>query len=333
MSDAQDNLASPDGHRDLSIRNTDEWPTVWSASMRGVGFGKCGDPDVGPSVGVLSVTPMLDELDWKHTIDPMHYHGSDQFRIVLDGEWVLARRPFGPGEFVFQEAGRVYQESPGQAERTCVLSSMGDRRGEPGTIKNDKDKRSLTAFMESRGLVAPGLLTEGGQYPHPAGPKGIPAVATTIGGCERGYLWSSFADTTKWWKTSSGQSLFAGVWGEPVAGPVVYMIKAGSDQIVVPPSTFATERFLAVMGGSCEIGSSKFETGYVRFQPADSHMDAVLSGDRGLEAVLILADRRAVATVTVPKDELASQWKDDLASMLSELELAPTLRRASDRAQ
>ena len=161
---------------DVSFARPEQWaPLPWK-SLRGTGF-LMGDATSGPEVDVVAFQAHADEvLDWTHTIDPMHYHGTDQYRLQVDGTWVTARTPLEPGGFCFQEAGRVYQEHPGESGRSWMILIYADRRGQPATLTLESDR---AAILGAGVTDIAGAKLARDYYPHPAGPKGTPAIASS----------------------------------------------------------------------------------------------------------------------------------------------------------
>src|SRR5271154_2235842 len=143
-------------HLDFSFRNRDVWPVLSpQGSLRSVTF-ELGDPVSGPSIQLGLITHVAEEvLDWKHSIDPVHHHGSDQFRVTIDGEWNVANKPTPAGNFTFQESGWVYQEHPGTGGSAWILLMVADRRGLPAVLKFDRDRETIFQAGEEYG-VPPG---------------------------------------------------------------------------------------------------------------------------------------------------------------------------------
>jgi hypothetical protein len=290
-------------HLDLSFHRRDDWPKLPWESIRGVGM-KIGDPRVGPSISLACVTPMESEpLDWEHTIDPMHFHGTDQFRLLLRGGWVTTRHPFAESEFGFQDSGWVYQEHP-EGEQSWLVLAYGDRRGEAATLTLAQDRAALLSDGADNIAGAP-VANDGREYPHPAGPKGLARIATTSGATERGHLWGSFADCATWPTVGTSQ-VFAGLWGDETAGPMVALVRAAAGTVAVPACSYHTEVLVAVSGGSCQIGTSTYGAGDLRVQREGSAMETIIAGPDGVEVTLLLGDRRAAADAVSPGD--GSAW-------------------------
>jgi hypothetical protein len=301
-------------HLDLTYRDRDAWPSLTPAgSLKSFAF-DIGDPVAGPTVLLGLVTKVEGEdLDWRHSVDPVHHHGTDQFRVIMGGEWMLAGKPMAAGAYGFQEAGWVYQEHPIHGGPVWTLTMMADRRGARATLKLEKD---LTTVIEGGELgAAYGAPVESEPYPHPAGDKGLAAVATTLGPCERGYLSGRLADLGA---NDTPQAVTA-VLGDEKAGPVVHVLKAAPNETVAPACIYPTELVLSVVAGSCRVGATEYQAGDIRVQGADARMDAVVAGPDGVQAVLVVADRRASPSV----DGAAPDWMNEARGVLRGLEPVP----------
>src|SRR3546814_13689682 len=126
-------LSMEGDHLDISYNRPEEWPKLTpSGSIRAFIF-NVGDAVVGPCFQLGLIRPVEGEtLDWRHSIDPLHHHGSDQFRVILTDSWNLAGRRLQAGDFAFQASGIVYQEHPGPGGAGTTMLIMGDRRGKIG---------------------------------------------------------------------------------------------------------------------------------------------------------------------------------------------------------
>jgi len=280
MFDGQGALALDGDHLDISYRAHDTWPSMTPAgSIKNYTFG-IGDPQAGPLVQLGLVTSLPEEpLDWRHVVDPPHFHGSDQFRVLAGGKWNVGGKPLHMGDFMFQESGRVYREHPASADPAWIVLVIGDRRGALPTIMADADKETLIDGGANF------RAADAANYAHPAGPKGIPAVETSVGGCARGYLQGSFAELR------SGAAL-DGTFGDRQAGPSIQLIHAIAGETVRPASVCGTEQFLVVTGGSLTIGSDEYLPGDMRVQRADVPMPVLMAGAEGCQLTIVVADRR-----------------------------------------
>ena len=114
-----------------------------AGSIKNYTFG-IGDSEAGPLVQLGLVTSLAEEpLDWRHVVDPPHFHGSDQFRVLAGGEWNVGGKPLYTGEFMFQEAGKVYREHPASDDPAWIVLVIGDRRGALPTIMAEADKADV----------------------------------------------------------------------------------------------------------------------------------------------------------------------------------------------
>ena len=280
-----------DDHLDLSFDRPEEWPPSELKSLRGGRF-RIGDAEAGPVVTFVRASKVAGEyLDWKHEIDPLHFHGTDQFRLLLGGRWTTAREPYRPGSFGFQESGRVYQEHPGDDHRACLLLVYGDRRGEPATITLAVDRDVIEARGATEIVGAP--VAGAGDYAHPAGRKGVAAVRTTAGPAPGGHFVSSFAASAGWSEVAEGVEGFGGAWGDEAVGPLVCILRASPNKSVIPAMSWATEIMLVTGRGSCQVGGDDYHSGEFRVQKSDTEVGAVVAGPDGFEGVLLVADRRA----------------------------------------
>jgi hypothetical protein len=303
-------------HVDFSFRQRDGWPPLQWKSLEGLGF-RMGDADVGPTVNVAAFTFHGDEiLDWEHTVDPMHFHGTDQFRLEVDGSWITNGHPLESGSYGYQASGRVYQEHPGELGRSWLVLVYGDKRGQGATFTLARDREALGVEAIAGQPVATA------NYPHPAGPKGTVAIVTSTGVLERGYLWGSFAERDTWPAVRTGVTTTAGVFGDAEAGPLALLLSAAADQIVAPACTYDTEAFLVVSRGSCRIDDVNYEPGDMRVQCAGEPLGAIVAGPDGVDLLLMFGDRRGARTAVTNDDE-GTAWMSHLRDVSRELEPSP----------
>src|SRR3546814_6907980 len=88
MFEGRGRLALEGDHLDISYRRPDTWPNMTPGGSIKAHTFNLGDPEAGPNIqlGIMS-TVDGERLDWPHSIDPPHHHGSDQFRVISQGEW------------------------------------------------------------------------------------------------------------------------------------------------------------------------------------------------------------------------------------------------------
>jgi len=286
-------------HLDISFRRTEEHWVIMTpkGSIRFTNF-EIGDPVSGPNILLGSHETRIGEVVEWCKADPLHCHGSDHFRATANGDEAagyyligngLKIDKFPGGSFSFQEAGVIYREIPGQNSNIWLLHVVADRRGNPPIIPWESDRKTL--FFSGNPNDRP--LPEGAAYPDPLGLKGIPAVKTSLGPVDPdGYVNGSFSDLARRKTAGSPHIVEQGFIGDRATGPVVLLLKSDPGSLVSPPSRCGTERLLFVVKGSCRIGDADYRPGDVRIQRMDVLMPEMRVGDKGLEAVIIVADRR-----------------------------------------
>lgn len=280
MFDGQGMLDLEGDHLDISFRSDDSWPAMTPAgSIKNYTFG-IGDPTADPLVQLGLVTSRAEEpLDWRHVVDPPHFHGTDQFRILVAGTWVVGGRRLRAGDFLFQEAGKVYREHPASEDPAWIVLVIGDRRGALPTIISDADKETVIDGGENFRPADPA------SYAHPAGPRGVPSINTNRGPCTRGYLHGSVCGLDE-------ATPLTGTFGDSERGPSVELVHAAPGQRIRRESVCGTEQFLVVTRGSANIASATYTPGDMRVQHAGEPMPAIIAGSGGCEITIAVADRR-----------------------------------------
>lgn len=308
-------------HLDISYNDPDRWPKLNpSGSIRAFIF-HAGDVEKGPCFQLGLIRPVEGEtLDWRHGIDPLHHHGSDQFRAIVTDGWNLAGRRLQAGDYAFQEAGIVYQEHPGPDGAGATLLVMADRRGNQATIARKRDEEAMFEYEDVYGAPR-----DGTPYPHPAGDRGIAAVNTTAGRCENGYLRGRTADLE-----SGPAGALTGVLGDAEAGPSVHVLRADPGETIVPAATWPTETVLLTLAGSVDVGGCAYPAGTLRVQRGDAPMEAITAGADGAELVFVVADRRA-SVVFAEKPASVPAWLATADALLASLEPVAGGLRAAQR--
>ncbi|HET9666070.1 MAG TPA: hypothetical protein VFP09_04920, partial [Desertimonas sp.] len=282
------------GVADVSYRSQ-QWPqTEFNGHTAATALMSIGDPESGPYMGLSVVTPD-DEDSWTRT----HSHRTDQFRVNMRGTCrAVGRHVLRPGEFAFQESGMLYREGiGGRDDDVWSFLALGDRRGAQGRVPRgdngnpkgfDIPEEARKAFEEAAASM-------------PGGVKGIPRVVTTLGSCRQGYLAGSFADAGAdgqgWRALTPGVDAAAGAWGDEASGPVVLLLHAAPRSVALPRLATGTESVFLVVGGSCVVGEAELSTGDLRVTAPDVPLNTVMAGDDGLDAVFLVADRRALPAV------------------------------------
>lgn len=297
MFDGYGVLAMSGDHLDISYRDADPWPDMTpQGSIKSFTFA-LGDEERGPVIQMGLITRLDSEpLDWAHVVDPPHYHGTDQFRVVSAGRWSLADKTLEAGSFAFQESGLRYREHPEGDDPAWIFLALGDRRGTKPTILRDADREQLinTGSANDRPLGGDEI------YPHPAGPKGIAAIDTSLGKCQRGYLVARFDQLP----VERGVASARGTFGDADVGPVTHMIRARGVEQLLPAAVCDTERLVLITSGSCRIGDRSYRAGDIRIQRGGTVMPEWQSGEDGVAATLLVADRRAPLSAFEPGQSL-----------------------------
>lgn len=280
-----------------------------------------GDPACGPMLTIFAVGGAPE--DYKTYT---HYHGSDQFRVILRGvEQSVNRLTFGPGEFAFQEAGMTYKEGLGGKEDVWSFLVVGDRRGAAAQMplgdnsSHPVDPSKMTTEEIEAATKGFALFVEMAKT-NPGGPKGIPSVATSLGECHGGFLRGSFNSSEGCEEFGPGVEAILGLWGDRTGGPAELLIKGQAGCVLVPSLTAATETVSLVVGGACRIGASNYGPGDMRFQAAGARQDAIVAGPAGARIVFLIADRRALPVVD-GEDTAAALWGRNLEVAVSNLAL------------
>jgi hypothetical protein len=305
-------------HLDMSFVKRDGWET------RG-GYGVystphpilLGDPSSGPSIS-LSQHEGTPDASYR---TPSHYHGTDQFRIVLKGsvERSVNQHNLKDRQFVFQDAGIGHTEGFSGNDEVWAVLIPGDRRGQASAaLAGDLDVPKIeNPTEEQKAMIAAfTTLIEMAQQ-NPGGARGIASVSSTFGSPRHGFLHGSFDGEDGWRELGEGIQIAAGMWGDRTSGPIMLMIKAGPGAVTIPGFTAATETMSVVAAGSCRIGDSNYEFGDLRIQAADAHQDALVAGPEGAELLVMIADRRGLPTV----EAADAPWRAGLDDLIAELEV------------
>jgi hypothetical protein len=303
-------------HLDLSFRDTTNWPRVGpDEGLPPSLFMSLGDPVSGPDIQLAIFSPPPNDM----YLDT-HYHGSDQFRAVIQGEIHVQRKYLMASQFGYQISGVPYREGfrAGKGEDLWMFAVHGERRGARSTmLGTDGDFQSI-AFGDDQ-LDRPVASKDDPYWDDvPGGSKGIIGLGTTLGRQVGGFVWGSYGEDKGWRPLIPGVSITAGVLSDRISGPVILTLRSEMGRPAVPRATYGTEVAFSVIRGSCQIGDRKYIAGEVRIQKAGTTMDAIVSGPDGLDAVLMIADRRMLPQ-TEASDPLAERWPALIAALIAEL--------------
>jgi hypothetical protein len=87
----------------------------------------------------------------------------------------------------------------------------------------------------------------------------------------------------------------AGIAGEPTAGPVLVFLDCAAGTEALPVRAIGTEVLVAPVSGSIDVGGTILAQGDVRLEEADVEHAAAVAGPEGVQLVVLVADRRALA--------------------------------------
>jgi hypothetical protein len=312
-------LSLNEGYLNLSFNNREAWSKLIYAEHE-IATPKMiflGDETAGPMLFLNAIGPGIEGVK-----TATHYHGSDQFRLIVRGvEQSVNRLTFHPGEFAFQEAGMPYKEGSGGAEEVWGYLVLGDRRGAAATMPlgdNSTHKVEMTPERIEEMTQSFSLFTEMAKT-NPGGPKGNPSVASTLGHCRNGFLRGSFTELKDARKLSDGVRAAGGLWGDRSSGPAQLIIKAEANNIATPSFTADTEVVMLLVGGSCTIGESHYFPGDLRIQAAGIFQEATVAGPTGAEIIFMIADRRAMPIFAADND-IDTKWGQSFKTIITELE-------------
>lgn len=295
-------LSLDQGHLDISFAERKGWATHEAyGNVETPPTISLGDPKSGPAIS-LSLHPGGPGPGYR---TPTHYHGTDQFRMLLKGraERAISRLKLEARQFAFQEAGMPYREGFSGEEVVWAMLIRGDRRGSAATAPAaDSSERPAEHALA--------MANE-----NPGGPAGIPSVATTFGSCRNGFLLGSLDMRDGWRGLGEGVQVAAGMWGDRATGPLILMIKGEPGATAIPAFTSATETMCVLAAGSCRIGGANYELGDLHIQAADAPQEEVTAGPQGVELMLLVADRRALPKVAAAD----ARWGAGLDNLVADL--------------
>lgn len=298
-------------------------PSGWTHGLEDVEspnqFIALGDPDSGPAL-MFSAMPQFPQDLWFDS----HYHGSDQFRVILNGEFLLQKHRMKEGDFGYQESGRNYREGVTGSPENCWLFNMhGTWRGARATRTRHDGTFDVPDLAPNQLDRWADTLDDPCWWNVPGGSKGIAAQKTSIGPNRAGYVWASFNAPEGWRALDDDLDYTSGMFGLPETGPILYTLKAGPDRVVVPTSVSGTEIACIVVGGSIDVDGRTYKKGDVRIQRAGVALGSIRSGAEGVALIYVIADRRHLPVLS-GDDALSSRWSALLADTVNEL--APDVR-------
>lgn len=301
-------------HLDLSFHDPSSWTRAGEEIDIPNQWFVVGDPESGPTI-MLGAMPAFPADLWFDT----HYHGSDQFRAVIKGEYLLQSHRMAAGDFGYQESGRTYREgvSGSATNGTWLFAMHGTWRGARATRVKSNGTFELPELADNQ-LDRFAELDDPCWEGVPGGPRGIVALETSLETTKAGYAWGSFDDTEGWRAIADGVVAMGGAFGLQETGPILFTVHAAANCVALPAATYGTEIVCALIRGSAQIGDKHYRAGDVRVQKAGVPLDAVVSGPDGLDLVFLVADRRERPHVA-GEDAPSQQWKTEIEAFYTEL--------------
>jgi hypothetical protein len=303
-------------HLDLSYTRSAAWPRVGPADgMPPSLWISVGDPISGPAVqlGICAPAPAALWLD-------THYHGSDQFRAALRGDFQLQRKHMVARDFGYQHSGVPYREGllGGCSEDLWMFAVQGDRRGARATITRADGTFMLGEIGEDQ-LDRPVASPDDVYWTAvPGGARGVSALALAPGRLRGGFAWGTFDDTREWHPLADGVTAAVGVLGDAATGPVIFAVHCEPGGTAIPAGGCGTERIVTIVRGDCTIADQRYALGDLRIQNAGAAMPAVTAGGSGLDCILMVADRRAMPDWTGTDSE-SQRWLVAAGALLEPL--------------
>jgi hypothetical protein len=278
-------------HLDLSFNSTGQW-TDSGWDMRSLSFA-VGDEERGPMVGFFSIpTKPGDEEKFPPII---HMHRSDSFRTIFNGDFYVGRTIYADGEARLQAAGAYYgpeQPGPGVIQNSGTVWSVlvfGDKRG---FKVQPADKKYIKEHEHAEEALAPVFGKLGIRETLPEESGGESHIETNIDlPLKAGHADLGF-DPSASWPLAGVSRVVAVALSNADCGPIVLGIDTPAGETALPAAAWDTEMVLTVIAGSCEIGGASYKSGDVRIQKSGRAQAAVRAGAGGLQAYVVLGDRR-----------------------------------------
>lgn len=300
-----------DDYVDVSFRHPENWPMNLSGTAgTSVVIGREGH---GPNLGLLAVP---DGMDGEPA--PAHGHGSDNFRIALQGALVMGRERYGAGDFRYQDGWKAYPNEISEGPLWLVVI-FADQRGfrrrlakelEPGTPEYDAEI-NIHLYLSQVFQIEADLVD-------PTKTSGPAAQAVTLGPMSNsGKLNGSFSDTSSWRQVSPAARAVVSLFGHPESGPVLLVQATEPYGVAMPRVRFDTEVCRLVIGGSYSIDGEIYERGDMRVQRAGTWSGPVVAGADGLQEFVLLGDRTSARPTLDDNDDV---WPQDLGGVIDDLQ-------------
>lgn len=298
-----------DDYVNVSFRHREAWPMkMGGVAGTSVVIGQQGH---GPNLGLLALEDGVEAEP-----APAHGHGSDNFRIALQGALVMGRERYGAGEFRYTDGWKVYPNELSDGPLWLVVI-LGDQRGfrrrlakelEPGTPEYEAEIDTHLYLSEVFEIEA--------DLVDPTKTSGPAAQAITLGPTSNsGKLNGSFSDTSAWLEVSPVSRAVVSLFGHPATGPVLLVQATEPYGVAMPRAYFDTEVCRLVVAGSYDTAGRIYERGDMRVQRAGTWSGPVVAGPDGLQEFVVLGDR-TLARPTLEEDV----WPHELGGIIAELQ-------------
>lgn len=268
------------GILDVHLGNPSDWfAPPYAKSDTHLGAILLGDEEVGPFAAVYSNPPRTEPTP----MTPGHGHGSDSWRICLQGTMKVGATRYGPGAFRFQQGGLLYgaDDSPWGPGGGYSVVMMGDRRGAGAIPANPNHQPGFAAssakFQKWLGV----------NYSNQTINQG---VATTLGECSNGRRDGNFGQ--EWPELAPGLQVAAGLVGDRESGPIVVLTNALPGRTAFPALTIASDVMHVIVRGSAVQRNDPLAAYDIRLIGENSPADALTAGPDGLWLASVIADRR-----------------------------------------
>lgn len=317
-------------HLDFSYQDSSGWDfTQLGDDMRTLTFA-LGDEERGAMVMLVSITTQPgDEAKFPPII---HMHRSDSFRTFLKGDFYVGRQIYADGLARLQASGTYYgPEQPGpkaiaSSGEIWSLLVFGDKRGHR---VQPADKKYLPMVAAINEVHDPFYRKLGVIRALPDESMGETDIRTNLDlQLRRGYADVDPAHA-EGWPMIGDAAVAVMTLGDTECGPLVLGISAAADVSTVPAAIWDTELLIAVVRGSMEIDGTRYGAGDMRIQAAGATLPAMVAGSDGLQAYVVLGDRRGALPAVATTDAAARRWVEAFAAMLAPMSEAPTVAEAA----
>lgn len=305
------------GFTELSFREPKRWASMSTANTNSRVAGTSlsstaillGDEQTGPALLFLALGPGVTPPD-----APGHAHASDSWRMSLLGNLPMGPDRYDPGEFTFRQGWKPYASdnyAHGPAGGWTALM-FGDRRGM--RVRHVKHEGPDITPMDR--MLAEWLGVEGDLVSvDPDDAPGASSMATTLDGQRRGArLNGSFNDTSHW-RSFEGVDAVLGAIGDRETGPLVLLCKVQPGYRPLGGATIGSDVFRLVGRGSYTLDGREYVAGDMRVQTAGTPLGELIAGPDGVDEVVVIADRRSLASPA----PLGDTWSLALKVLLEDL--------------